>query len=187
MVQWQTQTEQSNLGWELYRSSEKDGKYTQVNDAKIAGAGTSAEPHTYQFVDENVEAGKTYFYYLENIDFEGRRHRTHIIPVEMVTELDQVKYSALYPNYPNPFNPETWIPFQLAFDSPVVIEIYNIKGQLVRSLDLGHKEAGYYLDSLSAVHWDGRSQTGERVASGIYFYKIKAGKFTATRRMILVK
>jgi len=187
LIHWQTQTEQGNLGWDVYRSETKDGKYIKVNATKIAGAGTSAEPHTYQFVDDSVEPGNVYFYYLENIDFQGRRHRTHIIQVEMLTILGQIKYSALYPNFPNPFNPDTWIPFQLAFDSPVVIDIYNIKGKLVRRLDLGRKEAGYYLDRLSAAHWDGRSQTGERVASGIYFYKIKAGQFTATRRMVVVK
>ena len=187
VVQWQTQTEQGNLGWDVYRSETKDGKYTKVNATRIAGAGTSAEPHTYQFVDEHIEPGNVYFYYLENIDFQGRRQRTHIIKVEMLITWGQIKCSALYPNFPNPFNPDTWIPFKLASDSPVVIDIYNIKGKLVRRLDLGHKEAGYYLDKLSAAHWDGRSQTGERVASGIYFYKIKAGQFTATCRMILLK
>jgi len=187
VVEWQTQTEQSNLGWDIYRSSKKDGEYTKVNATKIAGAGTSTEPHTYQFVDENVEASNTYFYYLENIDFEGRRHKSHLIQVKMLTTLGKIKYSALYPNFPNPFNPDTWIPFQLSSDSPVVIDIYDINGKLVRKLDLGVKKAGYYLDKLSAAHWDGRSQTGERVASGIYLYTIKAGKFTATRRMVVVK
>ncbi len=91
------------------------------------------------------------------------------------------------PNYPNPFNPETWIPFKLAYDNLVAIDIYDIKGKLVRRLDLGVKEAGYYMDKNSAVYWDGRSQTGERVASGLYFYTIKAGKFIAIRRMVMVK
>jgi flagellar hook assembly protein FlgD len=68
-----------------------------------------------------------------------------------------------------------------------VIDIYNVKGQLVKTLDLGVKEAGYYMDKASAAHWDGRSKTGERVASGLYFYTIKAGKFIATRRMVMVK
>jgi len=97
------------------------------------------------------------------------------------------KHTALLQNYPNPFNPETWIPFKLASDSPVVIDIYDIKGKLVRRLDLGYKEAGYYFDRRSAAHWDGRSQKGERVASGIYLYMIKAGRFTVTRRMVMVK
>ena len=97
------------------------------------------------------------------------------------------KHTKLLPNYPNPFNPETWIPFELASDSSVVVGIYNVKGELVRTLDLGVKEAGYYMDKTSAGHWDGRSQTGEQVASGLYFYTIKAGKFIATRRMVMVK
>jgi len=97
------------------------------------------------------------------------------------------KDSALGQNYPNPFNPETWIPFKLATDDQVIINIYNIKGQVVKRLDLGYKNAGYYLDKTSAAHWDGRSQAGEQVSSGLYFYTIKAGNFTATRRLIMIK
>ena len=97
------------------------------------------------------------------------------------------QHSSLFPNFPNPFNPETWIPFQLASDSDVVIQIYDIRGTLVRRLNLGYTEAGYYLDKRSAAYWDGRSQTGEQVASGIYFYTIGAGSFLSTRRMVIVK
>ena len=187
ILRWLTESETNNLGWDIYRSDARDGKYRKINAAMIAGAFQSVEPHTYRFVDEHVEAGKVYFYYLENIDFDGKRHKSHLIQVEMLTTLGQIKYSALYPSFPNPFNPDTWIPFKLASDSPIVIDIYDIKGKLVRRMDLGSKEAGYYLDRRSAAHWDGRSQTGERVASGIYLYTIKAGKFTATRRMVMVK
>jgi hypothetical protein len=95
--------------------------------------------------------------------------------------------TALLQNYPNPFNPETWLPFKLASDSHVEINIYNVKWQFVKKLDLGFKEAGYHMDKTSAAHWNGRSQIGEQVASGLYFYTIKAGKFIATRRMVMIK
>ncbi|MBM3235710.1 T9SS type A sorting domain-containing protein [Candidatus Poribacteria bacterium] len=95
--------------------------------------------------------------------------------------------SALLQNYPNPFNPETWIPYNLAHSSDVTVKIYNIQGQLVRTLNLGHREAGFYVDKESAAYWDGRNDTGEQVASGVYFYQIKAGTFNATKRLVILK
>lgn len=95
--------------------------------------------------------------------------------------------SALLQNYPNPFNPETWIPYQLAHGDNVVIRIYNINGQLVRILNLSYREAGLYLSKGRAAYWDGRSETGEKVASGVYFYTIDAGSFRATRRMVIIR
>jgi len=95
--------------------------------------------------------------------------------------------SELVQNYPNPFNPETWIPYNLAKDADVIIKIYNVSGQLIRTLDLNHKEAGFYLRKDKAAYWDGRDNLGEKVASGIYFYTLKAGDFRATRRMVIMK
>ena len=95
--------------------------------------------------------------------------------------------SALLQNYPNPFNPETWIPFQLALDSSVIVRIYNLKGQPIRTLELGQKEAGTYLTKDKAVYWDGRDNVGEKVASGMYFYMLKAGEFTSIRRMVIIE
>jgi len=93
----------------------------------------------------------------------------------------------LFQNYPNPSNPETWIPYQLSKDAEVIISIYNIKGQLVRTLHFGQKPAGLYTVKERAAYWNGCNQTGEKVSSGIYFYTIRAGNFKATRKMILVK
>ncbi|MBC8459217.1 MAG: Ig-like domain-containing protein [Deltaproteobacteria bacterium] len=95
--------------------------------------------------------------------------------------------SALLQNYPNPFNPETWIPYQLAQESNVAIRIYNINGQLVRILNLGHRKAGLYLSKERAAYWDGKDGLGQSTASGVCFYTIKADDFSATRKMILVK
>lgn len=90
-------------------------------------------------------------------------------------------------NYPNPFNPETWIPYQLEGATPVSIRIYNATGQLIRVLDMGYKNAGVYLSRSRAVYWDGKSEAGEQVSSGIYFYTIQAGDYTATRKMLMLK
>ena len=95
--------------------------------------------------------------------------------------------TTLLPNYPNPFNPETWIPYQLAKDSKVTVHIYDARGALVRTLPLGHQRAGLYYTRSRAAYWDGRNAQGESVTSGAYFYTLKAGDFTATRKMLIRK
>ena len=95
--------------------------------------------------------------------------------------------TALLANYPNPFNPETWIPYQLAESADVTIAIYDMSGQLVRRLALGLQTVGMYRSRSRAVYWDGRNQLGEPVASGLYFYTLTAGEFSATRRMLILK
>ncbi len=95
--------------------------------------------------------------------------------------------TALRHNYPNPFNPETWIPYQLAEAADVTLHIYAPNGALVRTLDLGHQPAGIYQYRSRAAYWDGRNEVGESVASGIYFYTLTADDFTATRKMLIMK
>ena len=95
--------------------------------------------------------------------------------------------TTLLPNYPNPFNPETWIPYQLSESSVVTIEIYSSDGQLVRTLDVGEKAAGIYQNRGTAAHWDGKNETGEPVASGVYYYTLTAGQYSATRKMLIRK
>ena len=95
--------------------------------------------------------------------------------------------TALLSNYPNPFNPETWIPYRLAAPADVSIAIYTADGQLVRRLDLGHKAVGIYESRSRAAYWSGRNAQGESVASGVYFYTLTAGEFTATRKMLIRK
>ena len=95
--------------------------------------------------------------------------------------------TALLRNYPNPFNPETWIPYQLAESAEVVLTIYDANGEMVRYLTLGHQAAGMYQSRSRAMYWDGRNQLGEPVASGLYFYTLTAGEFSATRRMLILK
>ena len=97
------------------------------------------------------------------------------------------KETALLPNYPNPFNPETWIPYRLSEDADVTLTIYDTTGVVVRRLDLGHQLAGHYADRGRAAYWDGRNARGESVASGVYFYTLTAGDFTATRKMLIRK
>ena len=97
------------------------------------------------------------------------------------------KTTLLLPNYPNPFNPETWMPYHLAKASEVQITIYDARGRIVRSLSLGHQAAGRYTSRSRAAYWDGANDFGESVASGIYFYTLTAGEFSATRKMLILK
>ena len=97
------------------------------------------------------------------------------------------KETALLANYPNPFNPETWIPYQLAAPADVTLHIHAVDGTLVRTLSLGHKATGIYQSRSRAAYWDGKNELGEPVASGVYFYTLTAGDFTATRKMLIRK
>jgi len=97
------------------------------------------------------------------------------------------EHSQLLQNFPNPFNPETWIPYQLRDAGEVTIRIYNATGELVRVLDLGYKSVGLYLSKDRAAYWDGMNKLGASVASGIYFYSIQAGDFAAVRKLIVLK
>ena len=90
-------------------------------------------------------------------------------------------------NYPNPFNPETWIPYRLAEDADVSLTIYDVSGETVRTIDIGHQTAAMYETRAKAIYWDGRNRFGEQIASGIYFYSLSAGDFSATRKMVILK
>ena len=97
------------------------------------------------------------------------------------------KKTALLRNYPNPFNPETWIPYQLVHAADVTLTIYDTKGALVRQLDLGYQQAGYYTNRTQAAYWDGRNHLGEAVGSGLYFYHLSAGDYSTMRKMVILK
>ena len=135
-------------------------------------------PNNYQFIDKNVTVGKTYFYYLEDVDIAGNREKHDVI---QITVSSRTKPKAVIPakfallqNYPNPFNPETWLPFQLAQDVPVISSIYNQNSQLIRVIELGNKQAGIYVTKDKAAYSSGRDSLGQKVASGIYYYTLQA-------------
>ena len=121
-------------------------------------------------------------------------HLGHKVPavltelLQLLTEMAAMpEATALLPNYPNPFNPETWIPYHLAKAANVTLTIYDVRGSVVRELRLGHQPAGVYESRGRAVYWDGKNQIGEKVASGLYFYTLTAGDFTATRKLLIAK
>ena len=126
---------------------------------------------------------------------ESQTHSFEVTPQHLANavlsinldDIGQPIQNLLLQNYPNPFNPETWIPYQLSEDSAVSVSIYDTTGQLVRTLSLGFQVAGFYNSRDRAAYWDGRNGLGERVASGLYFYKLETPTFQQTKRMLILK
>lgn len=113
--------------------------------------------------------------------------RRGIAILERLLNMTVPEQTALLQNYPNPFNPETWIPYQLNKASEVSITIYDVLGRMVKRLDLGYQQAGMYRTKNRAAHWDGRNESGEFVASGVYFVELKTEKYRQVRRIVLLK
>ena len=113
--------------------------------------------------------------------------KSGILALENLIAYEIPAETELLRNYPNPFNPETWIPYRLAEDADVSLTIYDVNGELVRTIDVRHQSAAVYESRAKAIYWDGRNRFGEQVASGIYFYSLSAGDFSATRKMVILK
>ena len=156
-----------------------------VLDALEAGAAAPAATSTTARLQRWISHAKQY--YQTDADFQkGLAVLENLLMT--LREIERVpKETALLPNYPNPFNPETWIPYHLALDADVKLTINDTQGAVVRRLDLGHQPAGDYTDRAKAAYWDGRNETGESVASGVYFYHLSAGDYSATKRMLILK
>ena len=123
----------------------------------------------------------------QTLDLTDGTTQMGVLVLEQLMAALTPEETLLLPNYPNPFNPETWIPYQLSRDAEVTLSIFDANGFMVRRLELGHQLVGYYRDRGKAVYWDGRNDVGERVASGVYFYHLAAGDISATRKMLILK
>ncbi len=171
-VNWVTASERENAGFNIYRSITKDGVYHRLNDELLVG------DSPYMFVDEDVQIGRTYYYKLEALDIVGEG--TLFGPVA-TTLRGPMSYS-LSPNYPNPFNPETTINYEVPKTGRLTLKIYNVLGQEVKTLVDEKLEPGYY-----RALWDGKDSTGRQMASGVYFYRIKSEGFAKSLKMMLLK
>ncbi len=128
-------------------------------------------------------------------NFESQTLSFEVTPEHLANAVLSVRFdkigkpqqNRLLQNFPNPFNPETWIPYQLSEDSPVLVSIYDATGKLIRTLPLGYQSAGFYSSRGRAAYWDGRNEIGESVTSGVYFYQLQAGDYTDLRRMVILK
>lgn len=168
-----------------------DGVVNVVDMALVAGAignnGDAAAPTLWSDNMPTRATVETWLREARQINLSDPQFQRGILVLEQLLRNLTPKETALLPNYPNPFNPETWIPYQLSGPSDVSIKIYSSDGKLVRQLDLGHQPVGIYQHRTQAAYWDGKNAIGEPVASGVYFYTLSAGPFTVTRKMLIRK
>jgi len=152
-----------------------------INDEFIPGAGSSSRRHEYEYMDKDLTNGVTYWYKLEDVDYSGN---TELHGPVSATPMKRSapKEFRLYPNYPNPFNPVTTISYDLPDDGLVELSVYNMRGEKVTTLLQGNQKAGSY-----QINWDGTSQSGDMVASGIYFFRIASGNYCRTSKMVFVR
>ena len=151
--------------------------------------GTAAAPSIQPQAPETLTAVEVHQWLTDASSLEVRDPimKRGIIVLEQLLVSLTPRETELLANYPNPFNPETWIPYRLAEDAFVTLTIYDLGGRVVRTLDVGHRIASAYENRSKAIYWDGRNALGEEVASGVYFYHLSAGDYSATRRMVILK
>jgi len=187
VLQWTTQSESNNQGWNIYRSeNENFNESFQINGNLIPGAGTSTEPIEYSFEDEHpVENGKSYHYWLESRDFSGDTKSfgpiSFTVPEnneENPDDPNTAKYG-LFQNYPNPVSNSTTISFNLPEAANCILNIYNSKGQLIKTLNKDNAISDSFI-------WNGTNNRDEPVSSGIYLFKLEAGDKTYIKKMLFM-
>ena len=168
-----------------------DGIVNIADILLVAAALTEANaaPSNYGVSNKLLRAAdvEQWLNYARHVDLNIPKFKRGITVLKELLAALTPEKTMLLSNFPNPFNPETWIPYQLADHSDVTIHIHSSNGQLVRTLDLGKQTAGIYQNRNNAAYWDGKNEVGEPVASGVYFYTLTADNFTATRRMVIHK
>lgn len=168
-----------------------DGIVNIVDLVKVAGemgagaAAPAAHPQTLEIL--TATDVKDWLIQAQHANLTDATSQRGILMLEQLLAALIPKETSLLPNYPNPFNPETWIPYQLSEPAEVTLHIYAVDGKLIRTVVLGHQPAGMYQSKSRAAYWDSRNAQGEPVASGVYFYTLSAGDFTATRKMLIRK
>lgn len=181
LLQWSVVSQSNNLGWEVYRSTDKV-RFEKVGEL-VLGAGTSDELMSYSFTDSGYPAVDAVYYYLKQIDLSGHTARSSVIEVLLSPAQVLPTANELHQNFPNPFNPETTITFDLKANTVVELKIYDMTGQHIRTLVNGQAlSAGNY-----SYHWNGFDDSGAKVGSGIYLYHLQSGEFTSVKKMALLK
>ena len=184
-------SEFGNQGQNLAADINEDGVVDIFDLILVAGmfTDTAAAPSAQPHVPETLTAAKVQHWLTDARSLEVRDpivKRGFVVLEQLLVSLTPTQ-TELLANYPNPFNPETWIPYRLAEDAIVTLTIYDRNGRVVRTLDVGHRIAAVYESQSKAIYWDGKNELGESVASGVFFYTLTAGDFSATRKMVILK
>ena len=187
---WASVQERGNIGWRLLRSDSPDGPFLPV-DGRIRRSFIpySDERLEYVLTDPEADPNEAYYYQLENFGTMNRRTLSAAFasePQNLLTQWGKVKTLTSLPLFPNPANPEAWIPFSLGRESELQAVIYDAAGNRIRTLDLGRLPAGDYTGKGRAARWDGKNALGESVASGLYFVELIAGSVRAPMRRLLI-
>ena len=180
-----------NVGTNLAADVNGDGVVSILDLILAAGMfdDAAAAPSAHAQVPETLTSVEVQGWLIDARSLEARDpivKRGFVVLEQLLVSLTP-RETELLPNYPNPFNPETWIPYRLAEDAFVTLTIYDLSGRIVRTLDIGHRIASAYENRSKAIYWDGRNEVGEQVASGVYFYNLSTGNYSATRRMVILK
>ena len=180
-----------NAGTNLAVDVNGDGAVNVLDLILVAGMfdGATAAPSASSQVPETLTAVEVQGWLTDARALEMRdliMKRGFVVLEQLLISLTP-KETELLANYPNPFNPETWIPYRLAEDAFVTLTIYDLNGRVVRTLEVGHRIASAYENRSKAIYWDGRNEGGEQVASGVYFYTLSAGDYSATQKMVILK
>lgn len=185
VLHWGVASQSNNLGWEVYRSVD-NSQFAQIGEL-IPGDGTTDQFRTYSYEDADLPNSNVVYYYLRQVDLDGSTAKSEVIEVSLgstfVGQQALPLASALRQNFPNPFNPETTISFDLADQAVVSLTVYDVSGQTVRELIRGEDYSAGRYEHL----WDGRDNRGTPVASGLYLYRIETDNFTAMKKMVLLK
>ena len=181
VLEWVTESEIENLGFNIYRSTNSNVKFLIINDELIPGAGNSSQRHEYEYVDNGLTNGVKYWYKLEDVDYSGNTELHGPVSATPMKKAAPREFR-LYPNYPNPFNPVTTISYDLPEEGYVELAVYNMRGEKVTTLMQGKQEAGSY-----NLNWDGTDRNGEMVASGIYLLRIVSGSYCKTSKMVFIR
>lgn len=189
-LSWKTESETENAGFEIYKSNSEDGKFTKIasyeTHSELKGAGNSTQDNFYQFIDRNVDLGKVYWYQIADVEFDGTKKFHTKLSVKISNEKSVVTHRfKLLQNFPNPFNPETTIVFEVPTSNSlkrVEISIVNIKGQIVRNLVSNAFNYGTH-----SIVWDGKDDFGKSLSSGVYFARLKTENQILSRKMLLLK
>ena len=181
-LQWAVSSQSNNLGWEVHRSIDRI-HFEPVGDL-VPGDGTADAFRTYNFMDNNLPQADVLYYYLKQLDLDGTSARSDIIEVVLSpASLQLPTANTLWQNFPNPFNPETIISFDLLEDSVVSLVIYDVAGQVVQTLTRAQEmRAGHH-----QLVWNGLDLNGAKVSSGVYFYQLKSNNFTSMKKMTLIQ
>ena len=190
LIKWTTESELHTIGFEIYRANKENGKYTVISDYQnnidLEGRGNSSIRHEYQYLDTEIEPGKKYWYKIADTDYSNLKTFHGPIYFSIPEETKTPVAFKLYPVFPNPFNSSTTIKFEIPESPPgltdITLLIYNNQGQIVKKLYRGEIAGGLYI-----ISWDGTTETGNELSSGVYYAYLTTNSYTKSIKMILLR